>query len=99
MKIQKIDEKIVKHVARLSRLSLSERDVLRFAEQLGAILDYINKLNEIDTDNVPPTSHTVSGVKNVFRKDAVKKSLEAEEVLKNAPKRIGDFFAVPKIIE
>ncbi|MCK4462935.1 MAG: Asp-tRNA(Asn)/Glu-tRNA(Gln) amidotransferase subunit GatC [Candidatus Omnitrophica bacterium] len=99
MKAKKIDEKTVKHVARLSRLSLPEEDSKKFSEQLSAVLDYINKLNEIDTSNVSATSHTLSGIKNVFREDRVKESLDKEEVLKNAPKKSGDFFAVPKIIE
>ncbi len=99
MKPDRIDEKIVKHVARLSRLSLSEKDIKKFSGQLSAILDYINKLNEINTNNVSATSHTLSGVKNVFREDRVRDSLKAEEALRNAPKKSGDFFSVPKVIE
>ncbi len=94
-----IDEKTVEHVARLSRLSLSGEDVKKFSEQLSLIVDYINKLNEIRTDDVQPTSHALSGVKNVFREDKVRGSLPLDEVLKNAPKKIKDFFGVPKVIE
>ena len=99
MASKKIDKNTVKHVARLSRLSLSDKDIKRFSEQLSAVLDYINKLNQVNTDNVSATSHAVASVKNVFREDRVKKSLEQEDALKNAPKKIGDFFGVPKVIE
>ena len=99
MKKKQIDEKTVEYVARLSRLSLSAKDIKKFSEQLSLVLDYINKLNEIDTKDVPATSHALPSVKNVFREDKTKKSLEAKEVLKNAPKKSGDFFSVPKVIE
>ncbi len=99
MKAKKIDEKTVRHVARLSRLSLPEKDSKKFSEQLSAVLDYINKLNEIDTKGVSAISHALNQAMNRFREDHVKESLDQEEALKNAPKKSGDFFAVPKIIE
>ncbi len=99
MKARKIDEETVKHVARLSRLSLPEEDTKKFSKQLSAVLDYINKLNEIDTKGVDARSHVPDLAINRFREDCVKESLDKEEVLKNAPKKSGDFFAVPKIIE
>ncbi len=99
MKAKKIDEKTVRHVARLSRLSLPEKDSKKFSEQLSTVLDYINKLNEIDTKGVSAISHALDQAINRFREDRVKESLDKEEVLKNAPKKSGDFFAVPKIIE
>lgn len=94
-----IDEKTVKHVARLSRIDLSGEEVKLYQRQLTDILGYINKLNELDTKGTLPTSHPLGNLKNVFRKDTVKKSLSAEDVLKNAPARKDDFFKVPKIIE
>ena len=94
-----IDSKIVKHVAHLSRLELSEKELAQYSGQLASILSYISKLNEIDTTNVVPTSHALSTLKNVFRKDVPKKSLGAEEALKNAPSKDGDFFKVPQVIE
>jgi len=96
---KKIDEKIVQYVAKLGRLSLSREDVKEFSRQLSVILEYINKLNEIDTGNVEPTSHALSDIKNIFREDKVLKSLSQEDVLENAPKKIKEFFGVPKIIE
>jgi len=93
-----IDDKTVKHVAKLSRISLTERELELYSRQIADILDYISKLNELDTAKTPPTSHPLDTLKNVFRKDAVKKSLDAEDALGNAPERKADFFSVPKII-
>ncbi|MBU0605934.1 MAG: Asp-tRNA(Asn)/Glu-tRNA(Gln) amidotransferase subunit GatC [Candidatus Omnitrophica bacterium] len=95
----KIDKEIVRRVALLSRLSLAEDEISEYGSQLGAILEYISKLNEIDTRDVPPTSHTLATLKNVYRKDILKPSLKAEEALKNAPSSEGDFFKAPQIIE
>ena len=93
---QKIDKKTVEKVALLSRLTLKDKDVEKFSKQLNSILVYIDKLKEVDTEKVLPTTHTVGDIKNVFREDTIQKSLNIDEVLKNAPKKIGDFFGVPK---
>ena len=93
-----IDEKAVKHVARLSRIELTKREIKEYSGQLAAILEYINKLNEVDSSLVSPTSHPIEGLRNVFRKDAAQKSLSQEEALQNAPARKDNFFSVPKII-
>jgi aspartyl-tRNA(Asn)/glutamyl-tRNA(Gln) amidotransferase subunit C len=94
-----IDRGAVKHVALLSRLALDDAQIASYSGQLEGILSYISKLNELDTKDTPPTSHALSTLKNVFRKDAVKPSLEVEDVLLNAPSREGDFFKVPNVIE
>ena len=94
-----INEKTVKQVAKLSRIDLSKEEVGLYKRQLGDILGYINKLNELDTKDTLPTSHPLESLKNVFRKDKVKKALPAEDALKNAPERKNDLFKVPKIIE
>ncbi|MBL7155543.1 MAG: Asp-tRNA(Asn)/Glu-tRNA(Gln) amidotransferase subunit GatC [Candidatus Omnitrophica bacterium] len=96
---QRIDKKTVRHVARLSRISLSGKEVALYQKQLADILDYINQLNKADTTGTPPTSHPLESLKNVFREDRVRKSLPAEKALQNAPERKDDFFSVPKIIE
>lgn len=93
-----IDEKTVKHVARLSRIGLSEKELGLYQKQLADILGYIHKLNEVDTKDTLPTSHPLANLKNVFRKDRVRKSLPVEDVLQNAPNRKDNFFSVPKII-
>jgi len=94
-----IEKKDVKHVALLSRLEFDEKDLETYSKQLASILSYIGKLNEIDTTNVHPTSHPLSTLKNVFRKDSLKKSLSPEEALANAPAKEGGLFRVPQIIE
>lgn len=99
MKKKAIDEKTVRHVAKLSRINLSKEEIKLYQRQLADILEYINKLNELDTKNTLPTNHPLESLENVFRKDRVKESLSAEDALKNAPERKGDFFKVPRIIE
>ncbi|MFH1594398.1 MAG: Asp-tRNA(Asn)/Glu-tRNA(Gln) amidotransferase subunit GatC [Candidatus Omnitrophota bacterium] len=94
-----IDPEIVKHVARLSRIALTEAEVKSYSDQLSVILNYIKKLAEIDTRGTPPTSHPLESLKNVFREDVVKDSLSPEKALINAPKRKNDYFSVPRIIE
>lgn len=94
-----IDKDTVRHIAHLSRLALSEDELEQYSRQLAAILSYINKLNEIDTKDVQPTSHALPTLKNVFRKDSLKASLKTEEALKNAPSKEGSFFKVPQVIE
>lgn len=95
----KIDKDTVRRVAALSRLSLDDDELLEYSSQLATILGYISKLNEIDTKDVPPTSHALSTLKNVYRKDLLKPSLKTEEALCNAPSKDGDFFKVPQVIE
>ncbi|OGW85047.1 MAG: asparaginyl/glutamyl-tRNA amidotransferase subunit C [Omnitrophica bacterium RIFCSPLOWO2_01_FULL_45_10] len=94
-----IDEKTVKHVALLSRLALNDEELALYSKQLASVLSYINKLNEVGTKDVLPTSHVLSTLKNVFRKDVVKPSLGCDEALRPAPSREGDFFKVPQVIE
>ena len=95
----KIDKTAVKHAAHLARIALSDEDVDRYCSQLELILSYISKLNELDTSSVPPTSHVLANLKNVFRKDNIKPSLAADEALGNAPSQEDGLFKVPKIIE
>ena len=94
-----IYKKEVKHVALLSRLELDDKELEIHSKQLASILSYISKLNEVDVKSTQPTSHPLATLKNVFRKDALKRSLEPEEALKNAPAKEGDFFKVPQVIE
>ncbi len=94
----KITVDMVEHVAELARLEFSGDEKELFARQLDAILTYVEKLNELDTTGVEPTSHVLP-IKNVFKPDSVKPSLTPDEALLNAPERSGDFYRVPKIIE
>ena len=88
-----ISREDVLHVARLARLELSEAEVERFQEQLSAILDAVSKVQELDLEGVPPTSHPLDVV-NVWREDEPRPSLSVEEALANAPDRDGDLFKV-----
>ncbi len=94
----KITRKEVDHVARLGRLALSDDEKELMTRQLDRILGYVDKLNELDTSQVEPTSHVIP-MENVMREDAVRPSFSQDEALANAPDREGAFFRVPRIIE
>jgi len=95
---KKIDQAQVRKVAKLSRLELTEAEVEEFTGQLSAILDYVEKMNDLDTTNVEPLAHCLP-ISNVFRQDLAKESLGTEKALTNAPQRDGEFFKVPKILD
>ena len=88
----------VKYVAHLARLHLTSDEEQKFGAQLGQILGYIEKLNELDVSQVEPTAHAVPLV-NVTRPDAVRPSLTNEDALRNAPAKANGLFIVPKIVE
>lgn len=94
----KIDRAQVEHIARLSRLSIDEREKETFGSQLSTILAYIEKLNELHTSEVEPTSHVID-LTNVMREDRSRPCLSREDALRNAPDRTDKFYRVPKIIE
>ncbi len=87
----------VRDVAKLARLALSEAELARFGPQLESILDYIDKLAEVDTSSVEPMAHALP-VHNVLREDVPGEALPLEKVLQNAPETDGPFFKVPKVI-
>ena len=94
----KISREDIEHIALLARLSLTEEEKELFGLQLSRILDYMDKLNELDTDNIEPTSHVLQ-ISNVMREDTPKDSITREDALLNAPDRTEKFYRVPKIIE
>jgi aspartyl-tRNA(Asn)/glutamyl-tRNA(Gln) amidotransferase subunit C len=96
--VAKIMRKEVEHVARLARLELTEEEKERMTAQLDAILGYVDKLNQLDTSAVEPTTTAISMV-SVLREDEVRPSLKQAEALANAPDREGVLFRVPRIIE
>jgi len=96
--MEKITIKEVEHVANLARLEFSDEEKNKLAMHLAEILDYIDQLNKLDTENVEPTSHVIP-VKNVVRPDVVKPSLKQDEALSNAPSNVEGLFEVPKIVE
>jgi aspartyl-tRNA(Asn)/glutamyl-tRNA(Gln) amidotransferase subunit C len=89
--------KDVEYIAKLAKLEFNETEATKMAKELNSILDYMNKLNELDTSKVEPLSHVID-LKNVFREDKVKESLPVDEILKNAPSKTDEFFRVPKVI-
>ena len=93
-----IDLDEVKKVAKLARLAISDEEARSLQKDLSAILGYVQKLDELKTDEVEPTSHAVD-LPTKFRPDEIKESIDTELALKNAPERLGDGFGVPKIIE
>ncbi len=95
---EKIDKKQVRKVAKLSRLELTDSEIEEFTGQLGAILEYVEKMNKLDTKNIEPLAHCLP-VSNVFRADVIKESLGTEKTLANAPKKDESYFLVPKILD
>jgi aspartyl-tRNA(Asn)/glutamyl-tRNA(Gln) amidotransferase subunit C len=93
----KISKEEVEHVALLARLELTEAEKDTYTEQLNSILEYAELLNKLDTTGIPPTAHPLP-IKNVFREDVVKPSLDREAVLANASDAENGFFKVPKIV-
>ena len=94
----RITPKEVAHVATLARLQLDQEEIATFTGQMDAILAYVDKLDELDTAGIVPTSHAVP-VENSFRADEVRPSIAVDSALANAPDRVEDFFRVPRVIE
>ena len=88
----------IDHIAMLARLDLTNEEKEIFSKQLSSIIEYIDKLNELDTTSIKPTAHVLP-IKNIFRDDKLKSSLPKDKALQNAPGRTDDFYRVPKIIE
>lgn len=88
----------VEHIAELAKLGLTDEEKATFQEQLSAILEYFDRLNEVDTFAIPPTP-TVLSLRNAMREDAVKPSLPTEDVLANAPGTAKGCFRVKAILE
>lgn len=88
----------VEHIVHLARLFLTEGEKKKFGAQLSSILNYVEKLKEIDTSGVEPTSHVLQ-MSNIMREDDLRPSLKKDDALMNAPDRADDFYRVPKIIE
>lgn len=87
----------IEYIAGLANLQIDDEDVDTFTRQLGDILEYVEKLNELDTDQVIPTAYTVP-MKNILREDKAEPSMDRKKVLENAPDEKDGQFRVPKII-
>ncbi|MFX1309114.1 MAG: Asp-tRNA(Asn)/Glu-tRNA(Gln) amidotransferase subunit GatC [Promethearchaeota archaeon] len=89
----------IDHISKLSLLDLSEEEKEKLANELGDILNYFKKLDDLDTSNVEPTIHPIDGLKNVFREDEPWESLSTEEALKNAKHKKDGYFKAPRILK
>ena len=93
-----IDLKTIKHISKLSRISVDEAKAEKLAGDLNSIFKFIEKLNELKTDNVEPLT-SVAETTIRLRGDEVKSKNIKEEIIKNSPKENKDFFVVPKVVE
>ncbi len=87
----------VKKIASLAHLSFNDGELLKYTDQLNQILGYVEKLNELDTSDVPVTYHPVE-YGNVMRDDEIRPGLSVDQALQNAPKKSWQYFVVPKVI-
>src|SRR5512147_1707466 len=93
----KVDEKLVKEIAFLARLDLTEEETKTFIPQFQDILKYFSILNELDTENVPP-AYLSSANKSVTREDEIEASVPTQEFLSNAPQAKDDYVVIPRVL-
>ena len=91
-----ISEEEVRHVANLARLGLTDAEIEKMSGQLGAILDSIDQIGELDLEDVPPTANALN-LTNVLRPDEPHQELPSDRALSTAPDAVDDLFAVPRI--
>ncbi|OOE10154.1 MULTISPECIES: Asp-tRNA(Asn)/Glu-tRNA(Gln) amidotransferase subunit GatC [Fictibacillus] len=96
--MSRISKDQVKHVAHLARLAVTDEEAEMLTEQLDKIIGFAEELNELDTDNVEPTTHVLE-LKNILREDEVRNSVSVDEAMKNAPAQKDGQFKVPNILE
>jgi aspartyl-tRNA(Asn)/glutamyl-tRNA(Gln) amidotransferase subunit C len=96
--IMSISKEEIEHVAKLARLNLSEHEVEKYTKEMSNLIDFVNKLNELDTNGVESTANAIK-MQNVFREDKVEKSFERDSILKNAPLKEAGCFRVPKVVD
>ena len=93
-----VSKEDVKHIAKLSKLKLTEKELEKYTNELSSIVDFANELSNISVEGIKPTAHILD-IKNVFRKDEVQPSYDREEILKNAPSKDAGCVSVPKVVE
>lgn len=94
----KVSKETVEKMAHLSRLELNEDELSKMQEDLSNTLDWMDKLNEIDTENIEPLI-SMSDNKNIMREDVIKEHISHQDALKNAPKKDSDYVRVPKVLD
>lgn len=95
----KLDKETIQNLSKLCRIKCTEEEQEALLGSMQKILNYVEQLQEIDTENVKPLNHVLSDVVNVEREDKVEKILPREELLKNAPDQIGGLIRVPTVIK
>ena len=93
-----IDLKTVKHISKLSRISINEEKAKKLEKELYSIFEFIENLNELDTTKIEPLTSIADTVLQL-RKDEIKSSNIRDQILKNSPEKNKDFFVVPKVVE
>ena len=93
-----IDLKTIKHISKLSRISVDEKRAVKLADDLNSIFEFIEKLNELKTDDVKPLT-SIAETTLKFRSDEIKSKNIREQIIKNSPEDNEDYFVVPKVIE
>ena len=93
-----IDLKTIKHISKLSRISVDEKRAEKLADDLNSIFEFIEKLNELKTDDVKPLT-SIAETTLKFRSDEIKSKNMREQIIKNSPEDNEDYFVVPKVIE
>ncbi len=96
--MSEISREQVEHVAKLARLNLTEEETVKYTSQMNAILHFFEKLNDLDTEGIEPTSHVME-VYNVMREDENRPSIDREDALRNAPDQEEGHFKVPAVME
>jgi aspartyl-tRNA(Asn)/glutamyl-tRNA(Gln) amidotransferase subunit C len=92
----KVDEKLVREIASLARLDLSQTETEMFVSQFKDILDYVSILNEVDTENVPP-AYLSSAYQTVIREDIIEESVPTDEFISNTPQSKDDYVVIPRV--
>jgi aspartyl-tRNA(Asn)/glutamyl-tRNA(Gln) amidotransferase subunit C len=98
MSQSKLSTDDVKHIVKLAKLDLSQKEITKFQAQLSDVLDYFKILDQVDVDGVEETNQ-VTGLKNVYRADEIKPSLTQEQALKNSKKTHNGYFLVPAVLQ
>ncbi|MFX0005297.1 MAG: Asp-tRNA(Asn)/Glu-tRNA(Gln) amidotransferase subunit GatC [Promethearchaeota archaeon] len=96
---KEFSKETIDHISKLALIDLSEEEKEKLSKELGDILNYFKKLDELDTSTVKPTTHPIDGLKNVFREDVPWDSLSNEEALRNAKHKKDGYFKAPRILK
>ncbi|MCX6806711.1 MAG: Asp-tRNA(Asn)/Glu-tRNA(Gln) amidotransferase subunit GatC [Candidatus Berkelbacteria bacterium] len=94
----KLSKDEVEHIAKLSRLALTDKEKEKFREQISSILDYVKELDKVDTKNTEPIAN-ITGLTDIVREDEIKPSMSREKLLKNAPAKENGYIKVKRVKE